>query len=147
MVWTKTCWQTGCRQELWGKARQKFRAQRGELRGCIRLLSAQINMAGQWGLSLWWRHLVAGSHVSLALSRRARSVFHSCQSASVPWGEKKANSQGLRLCEKTWLDRGSRCHGGEVVFRHGALFVLISKPVRRLFDVVFGWCPKAPCLC
>lgn len=33
---------------------------------------------------------------------------------------------------------------GEVVFRHEeALFVLISKPVRKPFDDVFGRCPGA----
>lgn len=45
-------------------------------------------------------------------SRCRISLVRPRQSAKLPPGEEKANSRGLRECEKTWLDRGSRCHKG-----------------------------------
>lgn len=148
MVWTQTCWQTGCKEDVWGKARQKFGVQD---RSAVWLRMTTL-CSNKYGRSMGNVLMVktsccrnCSSYLTLSELQSSLSFTLSICLGALRGG--KANSQGLKVCEKTWLDRGSRCHGIEVGFRHEALFVLISKPVRRPFDVVFGWCPQASCLC
>lgn len=146
MEWTTTCWRTGGTVGVWGEAWQKFGVQ--DMSGVrLRMTILFPNIHGRSvGKCPCCEDILLRELQLIFHSRWAAWVLSFTLSVPLPWGWKKANSQNLKVCEKTWLDRSSKCHKGEVVFRHETAFVLISEPVRRPFDVVFGWCPRASCL-